>query len=85
MLHCQPPTQGCWLFLLPVLLTVLMDARARCAFALSLPAGTLPPAERASWLALCLPPPCLAALLGMLPLAMALWRIGALALEAAYA
>lgn len=84
-LTCKPPLQGCWLFLLPTLLVALMDARARRDFALSLPTGTLPPAERAWWLALCLPPPCLAVLLGMPPLAMALWRFGALALEAARA
>lgn len=80
-----PAPQVCWLFLLPTLLVALMDARARRDFALSLPTGALPRAERAWWLGLNLPAPCLVALLGMPSLAMALWRLGALALEAAYA
>lgn len=81
--RCTAAVQVCWLFLLPTVCVALMEARARRAFALRLPAGVLPRSEREWWLGVNLPPPCLVALVFLGPLSLAMWRLGLLALEAA--
>lgn len=84
-LHLAVWVLACWLLLMPCTLVALGEAAARRRFALTLPAGTLPPGERAAWAAWALPPPCVALAVGVLPLSLVLWRLAGLALEAASA
>ena len=69
------PRQFCWLLVFPCVLAACGSLAARREFALSLPRGAMPRAERSWWAALAVPPLWQVLLLFMPAFSLAVYRI----------